>query len=142
MSTLVIDTIQGKTTAGSVNVRGEGSNNTNLQQGLVKVHCNLNGTGTIAFRDSFNMSSPTDNGTGDYTFAFTTNMGNANYSVMPSSASGYTGISACNRNVKVNSGSTAPSTSVVRTQYGNNWYSASQLEDCPQQYMAICGDLA
>ena len=36
MSTLVIDTIQGKTTAGSVNVRGEGSNNTNLQQGLAK----------------------------------------------------------------------------------------------------------
>ena len=36
MSTLIIDTIQGKTSAGSVNVRAEGSNNTNLQQGLAK----------------------------------------------------------------------------------------------------------
>ena len=44
MSTLVIDTIQGKTTAGSVNVRGEGSNNTNLQQGLAKSWVNLDGT--------------------------------------------------------------------------------------------------
>ena len=37
MSTLVIDTIQGKTSANSINVRGEGSNNTNLQQGLAKL---------------------------------------------------------------------------------------------------------
>jgi hypothetical protein len=32
---------------------------------------NFNGTGTVAIRDSFNVSSITDNGTGDYTVTFT-----------------------------------------------------------------------
>lgn len=41
--------------------------------------CNLNGTGTIAVRDSFNISSVTDGGTGVYTFNFNTTMPNANY---------------------------------------------------------------
>ena len=82
MSTLVIDTIQGKTTAGSVNVRGEGSTNTNLQQGLVKAWMSLNGSSTIALHDSFNSSSPTDNGSGDYTQAFTNPMSNDDYSVV------------------------------------------------------------
>ena len=81
MSTLVIDTIQGKTTAGSVNVRGEGSNNTNLQQGLCKAwnHINDADAGTIVQGDSFNMSSAIDNGTGRFRFPFTNNMANANY---------------------------------------------------------------
>ena len=57
MSTLVIDTIQGKTTAGSVNVRGEGSNNTNLQQGLIKAWGNFDGSGTVGINDSFNMDA-------------------------------------------------------------------------------------
>jgi len=81
MSTLVIDTIQGKTTAGSINVRGEGSNNTNLQQGLIKVWINLNGTGTIATRDSLNISGTTDNGTGDYTINISSAMGNTSYAL-------------------------------------------------------------
>ena len=80
MSTLVIDTIQGKTAAGSVNVRGEGSNNTNLQQGLAKSWMNLNGTGTIAVQDSLNVSSVSDGGTGIYVASFSSNMGNINYS--------------------------------------------------------------
>ena len=80
MSTLVIDTIQGKTTAGSVNVRGEGSNNTNLQQGLLKNFLNMNGEGTVAIRDSFNTSSITDRAEGDYTTAFTTNFRAVEYS--------------------------------------------------------------
>ena len=81
MSTLVIDTIQGKTTAGSINVRGEGSNNTNLQQGLAKTWVNFNGNSTIATRDSLNTASLTDNGTGDYTVNFTNNMNNDDYAV-------------------------------------------------------------
>jgi len=82
MSTLVIDTIQGKTTAGSINVRGEGSNNTNLQQGLNKAWINLNGYNTAAIRDSFNISSFTDNGYGDYTVTINNDMANANHVVL------------------------------------------------------------
>ena len=40
---------------------------------------NFNGTGTVAIRGSGNVSSITDNGTGDYTVNFTTAMVDANY---------------------------------------------------------------
>jgi hypothetical protein len=46
---------------------------------------NFNGTGTVAIRASGNVSSITDNGTGDYTVNFTTAMADANYSVAGSS---------------------------------------------------------
>jgi hypothetical protein len=52
----------------------------NGMTGIAKAWCNFNGTGTVAIRDSFNVSSITDNGTGDYTVNFTTAMPNANYS--------------------------------------------------------------
>ena len=43
---------------------------------------NFNGTGTVAIRASGNVSSITDNGTGDYTVNFTTAMPDANYAAM------------------------------------------------------------
>ena len=41
---------------------------------------NFDGTGTVAIRASGNVSSITDNGTGDYTINFTTALADANYS--------------------------------------------------------------
>ena len=49
-----------------------------------KAWVNFNGTGTVAERASYNVSSITDNGTGDYTVNFTTAMPNANYCVASS----------------------------------------------------------
>ena len=40
---------------------------------------NFDGTGTVSIRESGNVSSITDNGTGDYTVNFTTAMPDANY---------------------------------------------------------------
>ena len=48
---------------------------------VAKAWVNFNGTGTLSVRDSFNVSSVTDNGPGDYTVNFTNNMGNADYVV-------------------------------------------------------------
>ena len=48
---------------------------------ICKAWVNFNGTGTIAIRDDFNVSSITDNGTGDYTVNFTNAMSDANYSI-------------------------------------------------------------
>jgi hypothetical protein len=45
---------------------------------------NFNGTGTVSIRASGNVTSITDNGTGDYTINFTTAMSDANYAVMGS----------------------------------------------------------
>ena len=75
---------EGQTTAGSIDVQGEGSNTTNLQQGLIKQWVNLDGTATFdasdtEIRDSFNTSSTIDNGSGDYSGNFTATMGNTNY---------------------------------------------------------------
>jgi hypothetical protein len=42
---------------------------------------NFNGTGTVAIRGSGNVSSITDNGTGDYTVNFTTAMPDTNYAI-------------------------------------------------------------
>lgn len=50
-----------------------------IQQGRAKAWFNLDGTGTIAARDSFNVSSFTDNGVGDYTTSYASGMPSANY---------------------------------------------------------------
>ena len=83
MSSLKVDNITGRGNAGFTgSVESEGGNTTtDLQQGLVKAWINLNGTGTIATRDSFNISGTTDNGTGDYSFAINNDMNNNDYSI-------------------------------------------------------------
>jgi len=53
---------------------------TTEQGQLCKAWVNFNGTSTVAIRASYNVSSITDNGTGDYTVNFTTAMPDANYS--------------------------------------------------------------
>ena len=79
MATLKTNTLTGTSTAGSIAVTGEGnSTTTNLQQGLVKAWINL-GTSSATNRDSFNHSSVTDNGTGDFSPVMTNAMGNINY---------------------------------------------------------------
>ena len=80
-SELKVDKFTGVTTAGSILVTGEGnSTTTNLQQGLAKCWVNFDGTGTIASRDSFNIASLTDTGTGHYAPNFSNNMSNNDYS--------------------------------------------------------------
>ena len=46
---------------------------TNVVKGSAKAWINMNGTGTISIRDSFNVSSITDNGTGNFIVYFDTN---------------------------------------------------------------------
>ena len=77
-SVLKVDTITGVTTAGSIAITGEGnSTTTNLQQGLAKAW--LRATAAAAVSDSLNVSSGTDHGTGDYSFATTNAFNNINY---------------------------------------------------------------
>jgi len=52
---------------------------------LCRAWVNFDGTGTVHIRSSYNVSSITDNGTGDYTVNFTTAMPDANYIVTGSS---------------------------------------------------------
>lgn len=59
---------------------------------MARAWVNFNGTGTVAIRASGNVTSITDNGTGDYTVNFTTAMPDANYS-----AQGTCGVASSQR---------------------------------------------
>ena len=50
--------------------------------GTAKAWVNFNGTGTVAIRRAFNVSSITDNTVGNFTINFTTAMVDANYSAI------------------------------------------------------------
>ena len=75
MSTLQVGTIKSASSAAPV---FQNSSGTEKGQ-LAKAWINFKGNGTVGIRDSFNVSSLTDNGTGDYTVSFTNNLGNTNY---------------------------------------------------------------
>ena len=83
-SELKVDKFTGVTTAGSIDVTGEGnSTTTNLQQGLCKARGNIDGdASTPEFHpgsDNINISSITDVATGRYTVRMTNNIENAFY---------------------------------------------------------------
>jgi hypothetical protein len=74
---LLADVVQGST-ANTPPVFKDG-NGTTIGT-LCRAWVNFNGTGTVAIRASFNVSSITDNGTGDYTLNFINALPDANYS--------------------------------------------------------------
>ena len=75
MSTLRVNTLanQGGTQSTAIE---------NAINGSAKAWVNFNGTGTVAIRASYNVSSITDNNTGNYTVNFTTALPDSNYCVV------------------------------------------------------------
>ena len=90
MSTLLTDTIRKPGGAAGVDIRvkntsvyesdGGTSVTQNLVQSLGKAWALLDGTGTIALQDSFNIASVSDESTGDYIFTVTNAFSSANFS--------------------------------------------------------------
>ena len=160
MSTVILDTITGKSTAttvtigstpvvsasaNSMTIRGEGSAQTSIQQGLAKSWINFNGTGTIASRDSFNHSSLTDEGQGSYTVTMASAMGNVNYSFGGSSATDQSGdgVRVIMFGFDLDSGSLHPN--FTTTSYAINGIyanSGGDEYDIPFIGTQIFGDLA
>ena len=62
---------------------------------------NFNGTGTVAIRASGNVSSITDNGTGDYTLNFTTALSDANFTAVTTGGDTAAGTAARNYNTTI-----------------------------------------
>lgn len=102
MSTLRVNTLQ--------NAAGTGQP---AMSGAAKAWVNFNGTGTVAIRAAFNVTSITDNGTGDYTVNFTTALQDADYVVVGTCFATNVGD---NRGFIANSGnaSYAPTSSAMR----------------------------
>lgn len=69
------------------NIQATGETASRAVSGVAAAWVNFNGTGTIATRDSNNVSSLTDNGTGDYTVNFSNAFGAADYAFLGSAAS-------------------------------------------------------
>ena len=88
---------------------------------------NFDGTGTPAIRGSGNVSSITDNGTGDYTVNFTTAMPDANYSVSGATRFG-TGNNRNNIFFSVYNSSAAFSTGSCRVNACNDGGSLFDVE--------------
>ena len=101
MSTVILDTITGKSTAttitigstpvvsasaNSMTIRGEGSAQTSIQQGLAK--CWVTHPHDDVVDDSFNLSSLTDSATGRYVCNFTNNMASTKY-IVPATGASY-----------------------------------------------------
>ena len=102
MSTVVLDTITGKSTAttitigstpvvsasaNSMTIRGEGSAQTSIQQGLCKAWSNIrydSSAPNFTNGDSFNASSVADTAVGELTVTLSNNMANSVYACVAS----------------------------------------------------------
>ena len=144
MSEIITNKLTGKTSAGDVTITSEGGAATmQLQQGLAKAWHNFNGSGTVATRDSLNVSSITDNATGVFTTGFTNSMSNADYSlpaqgsfdITGSTPTNYTGLT-----VKQGTGYSTTSSCKVSCAYITN--TGGYLADFEIVCLGILGDLA
>jgi len=158
MSTLVTNTITGLSTAAnitigstpvvsasatSLTVRGEGSAQTSVQQGLVKCWSNVVGNGT-AISDSFNLTSLTDNATGSFTKTIANDMASINYSVSgmiaPLSSQSAENIARC---MNIDHGTAMTATAYrVHCVSSTNGGTNVGLEDNLDTMTQVVGDLA
>jgi hypothetical protein len=118
MSTLRLTTISNQD--GSATVPSQ-----TVISGSAKAWVNFNGTGTVAIRASYNVTSITDGGTGIYTVNFTTAMTDANYSSNASLGSTTTANYAC---VFEYNGTTRTTTTLPILIASGTW---GAIVDCP-----------
>jgi hypothetical protein len=129
--TIVADTLQSSITGTPVQF----NDGTGTQIGtLCRAFVNFNGTGTVAIRASFNVSSITDNGTGDYTVNFTTAMPDANYAWF-GMAKNVDGAANYNYPSVGSRSTTVPATSSIRI--GTAFQQASSASDFDYVYVSI-----
>ena len=98
--TIAFDTLQ---TSGQITGTAKSVDTDYVVNGSVKVWVNFDGSASGATaRDSFNVASMTDNGTGDYTVTFSGSMSNTSYSAsgliaLENDAGSYNPLSVANR---------------------------------------------
>jgi hypothetical protein len=95
---------------------------------------NFNGTGAVGIRASGNVTSITDNGTGDYTVNFTTALTDANYSSNITASFGSTYAFAM-ANTNSSAAIVAPTTTTMR--FAVIAFNASAFQDCQYLHVAI-----
>ena len=105
-------------------------------RGIAKAWVNFNGTGTIAARDSENVSSLTDNGTADYTVNWSNAFATANYAATYGAQYSSTSIVG----LVCETTGTTRTTAALQVRSSNS--AAAAAIDLPAVQVAIHGDLA
>ena len=130
----------GEITASTTAPSEGGAATTNVVQGLAKSWVNYDGKTTNTVRDSLNTSSVTDNGTGDYSVTYSSNLSNANYTASLSSDNQSNGGW---RLIFQFNNSAPRTTSVIRTySAGTDYDVASAAGDFLYVDISLHGDLA
>jgi hypothetical protein len=101
-------------------------------RGIAKAWVNFNGTGTIAARDSQNVSSLTDNGTGSYAINLTNAMSDDGYAA--------TGFFRKVVDANILAAVSTPTASILRLEYANT--SGTGQADLIYVWNTFHGDLA
>ena len=146
MSTLRVANIQSNTNnpaltienTGNVLVQGEGSNTTNLRQGLVKVWADIDMTGTATLDNSFNVTSITDDGTGLPIVTIANDFANANYCCAGMGPQGASGNDECLVHFKTTSARSTGSCNFRTVDV----YNAASVIDYDPNTIIFFGDLA
>ena len=136
------DKLTGKTTAGSITIVGEGnSTTTNLQNGLAKMWANFDPNTSNTIVNSLNISSLSDNGTGDYALNGTNNFSDGFFVRLAGTGKAGGGPSGTNYTTGFATESTGSSTLGVCT-VGNGAGSGPSAVEYDQTYGLGHGDLA
>ena len=106
---------------------------TSMQTGqqACKAWVNFDGTGTVAIRESYNVSSITDNGSGDYTANFTTAMSDANYSITHWATQQTAGSNGYGYGILSSGTSTIPNITTSSFRFKTGYFGGLQVEDLP-----------
>ena len=145
MSEIKVDTLTGKTTAGSITVTSEGGSSTmQMQQGLCKTWIKYTDhNSTLASADDLNVSSIADTDTGKVTVNFANNMSSIDFCFhvnahdMASQVLGYSGYIPDETSSNIST-----SLLVVWTGYANNTSGGLARVDSDIAMVTIHGDLA
>ena len=123
MSTIVIS-----------NIKATGETASRAVSGVAAAWVNFDGTGTVAVRDSVNVASITDNGTGDCTSNISNSFSNANYCTNVSC-----GESTTNPSIMASSCVNVNASSVRQEHCYTNIAANADAANC---YTSFHGDLA
>ena len=128
MSTLRTNALEGVDAKNSITIVAGAGNitTTNVQEGLCKAWAMASTTASV--NDSLNVSGGTDNGTGDYSYAFSNSMNSTSYTVVGSCGQDDIGIQ----------GNKARATGSYRIRHSNASGSAVDVDNNSN----VHGDLA
>ena len=142
MSEIKTDKLTGVGTAGVILVTGEGnSTTTNLQQGLTKAWADYVG-GSTTINDSFNLSSVTDQATGDVILTWANNASNAFYQFSYSGTKTQSGSDSYGYGFKSHGADSATLKTTASHRFDTGYLANADSQDIELSAYAWNGDLA